>query len=108
MELLYTVVLVSSVQRRESAVFTHISLPAGPPSQPPPRSQVITEHQAELPVLHSGFPLVICFTHNSVYVPIQHFLFKNQFIIYFAWAGSLFPGGPVDKTLCSQYRGHSF
>ena len=29
---------------------------------------LITEHQAELPVLYSSFPLAICFTHGSVYM----------------------------------------
>ena len=43
------------------------------PSQPPdphPISvlQVITEPQAELPVLYGRFLLAICFTHGSVYI----------------------------------------
>ena len=33
-----------------------------------PSIWVATEHQAELPMLYSSFPLVICFTHGSVYV----------------------------------------
>ena len=28
----------------------------------------VTEHQTELPALHSNFPLAVCFTHGSVYV----------------------------------------
>ena len=45
-------------------------LPLEPPSHPPSISplRVITEHQAELPVLYSSFPLAICFTHDSVYM----------------------------------------
>ena len=34
---------------------------------PIPPIQVITEHQAELPVLDSRFPLAICFTHESAH-----------------------------------------
>ena len=37
---------------------------------PIPPIQVITEHSAELPVLHSRFPLAIYFTHSSVYMSI--------------------------------------
>ena len=44
--------------------FTYISpLPFKPPSHAPILSlQVVTEHQAELPVLYSTFPLAVCFT----------------------------------------------
>ena len=45
-------------------------LPLKPPSNNPPLSPfyIITECQAELPVLCSSFPLAICFTHGSVYM----------------------------------------
>ena len=45
-------------------------LPLGPPSHllPIPALYVITEHQAELPVLYSSFPLAIYFTHGSIYI----------------------------------------
>ena len=50
-------------------VYTY-SLPLDPPSTLPiPPFQVITEHQAEPHVLHSNFPLAICFTRGSVYMP---------------------------------------
>ena len=54
-------------------------LPLGSPSLPPPPIQpiqVITEHQAELPVLYSRFPQAICFTYGSVFmsVPISQFI----------------------------------
>ena len=39
-----------------------------PAQTPTPPFQVVTEHQAEFPVLYSSFPLVIHFTHSSVYV----------------------------------------
>ena len=42
-----------------------LSLP--PPPTPPHPSRFITEHQAELPVLYSSFPLTIYFTHGSDY-----------------------------------------
>ena len=45
-------------------------LPLEPPIPPIPPTQVITEHQAELPVLYSRFPLAICFTHGSVSMSI--------------------------------------
>ena len=32
--------------------------------------QVIPEHQAELPVLHSSLPLAVCFMHDRVYVSV--------------------------------------
>ena len=43
-----------------------VSLPL-PPSHPSRLSQS-TEHQAELPVLYSKFPLAVSFTHGSEYV----------------------------------------
>ena len=45
-------------------------LPLEPPCHFPPLPplQVITEHHLELPVLHSSFPLGICFTCDSVCV----------------------------------------
>ena len=45
-----------------------------PTSIPPPK--VITEHQAELPVLYSSFPLAICFKHGN----IQMSALLSQFI----------------------------
>ena len=41
--------------------------PHPPAPIPPSRS---SEHQAGLPVLHSSFPLVICFAHGSMCVSI--------------------------------------
>ena len=40
------------------------------PPPPIPLIQVITEHQAELPVLYSRFPLASYITHGSVYMSI--------------------------------------
>ena len=72
-ELLYDVVLLSSVQQSESAVCIHIS-PCFWISFPfrPPQSI----EQIEFPVLYSRFSLVICFIHSSVYmsVPISKFI----------------------------------
>ena len=72
-QLLYNGVLISAVQRSESAMCIPISPPSWtslPPQPPIPPIQVITERQAELPVLYSRFPLAICFTHGSVYMSI--------------------------------------
>ena len=49
--------------------------PLGPPTPLPPRSpgpsiEVTTEHQADVPALHSRFPLAVYFTHSSVYMSI--------------------------------------
>ena len=46
--------------------------PLGPTSHlhPPSHSQVITDHQAELPVLYGSFPLALYFIHGSVYMSI--------------------------------------
>ena len=70
--LLYNVVLVSAVQRSESAICIHISPPSWTSLPPPhiPPIQVITEHRAEIPVLYRRFPLAICFTHGSINMSI--------------------------------------
>ena len=44
------------------------SLPLLPPLPHP--SKVVTEHQAEIPVLYSRFPLAIYFTLGSVYMSV--------------------------------------
>ena len=58
----------------ESAICTHISplflsLPPSP-SSPVPPVQVITEHQAKLPVPYSRVLLAVCLTHGSEYMSI--------------------------------------
>ena len=65
--------LVSAVQQLESVIITHthtspLSLEPLSPSTCFAPLQVITEHQAEFPVLHRSFPLAICFTHDSIYM----------------------------------------
>ena len=62
----HKVVLVSAVPQPESAASVHTSLLFWAPLPAPPL-EVITERQAELPVLHSGFPLAVCFAHGRVY-----------------------------------------
>ena len=45
------------------------SLPSHPiPSHPRPPLLVVTEHQVELPVLYTEFPLAIYFTRGTAYV----------------------------------------
>ena len=59
----------------KSTMSIHIS-PASWASFPPTlHLRVITEHQAELPVLYSSFPLAICFIYDSVYMSVllSHF-----------------------------------
>ena len=65
-----------------SYMYTYIppswaSLP--PPPSPPPL-KVITEHQAELPVLFSSFPPAICFTHTDVFMSL---LFSQSILHFF-------------------------
>ena len=51
-------------------LYLYISpLPHEPPYPIPP-IQLDTEPQAGLPMLRSSFPLVICFTHESVYTSV--------------------------------------
>ena len=52
--------------------YTYISCLLSLPPTPPciPLLQVITEHQAELPVLYSNFPLASYVTHGNVYTPV--------------------------------------
>ena len=65
--------LVSAVQWSESARCAYISPTLGLPSypcNPIPPLQVITDHQAELPVLYISFPLASYFPHTNVYMSI--------------------------------------
>ena len=39
-----------------------------PTAHPFPPFQVVIDYQAELPVLHSSFPLAIYFTYGNIYV----------------------------------------
>ena len=62
--------LVSTVQRSESAMCKYISSLSDRPHTPPPipLHQDITEHPAELPALYSMFPLAIYVTQHSIYM----------------------------------------
>ena len=56
---------------------THISsLLCLPPTLPIPPLQVVTKHQAALPVQCGCFPVAICFTFGSIYksMPLFHFV----------------------------------
>ena len=67
----YNVVSVSAIQQYELAISIHIyPLPHAPLSPSHPTPLVVTDHQVELLVLCSSFPLAICFTYGSVYVPM--------------------------------------
>ena len=78
--MLHNGVLVSALQQSESAICIHISpylLPLASPSHLPiPPLYVVTQHQADLPVLCGCFPLAIYFTFGSVYLsmPVSHFV----------------------------------
>ena len=67
--ILYNIVLVSAVQQHESVISIHIPPPSRAflPLLIPPL-YVVTQYQAEFPLLYSNFPLTVYFTHGSVYV----------------------------------------
>ena len=44
----------------------------------PPPLLVVTEHQVELLVLYSNFPVTICFTHDNVYISMPLSSSKNS------------------------------
>ena len=83
--------LVSAWPQHESAISIHVPPPsctAFPPLIP--HSQVITKHQAEIPVLHSSSPLAIHFIHGrwigSIYEALrkwQAFSTISTNVIYF-------------------------
>ena len=60
----YSVVLVSAVQQSESAVCIHPCPPSWTSVNPATHLFCLSEHQAELPVLYSTFPLALCFIHG--------------------------------------------
>ena len=69
--------LYNKVNQLYAYVYPHIpSLLHLPPTLSIPPLQVVTKHQADLPVLCSCFPLAIYFTFGSVYVSVllSHFV----------------------------------
>ena len=68
--MLYNVVLVSAIQKHESAMVYTYPLPLESPSHLPlhPPLEVVVERQAELPAaLYRNFPSAIYFTHGNMY-----------------------------------------
>ena len=65
--MLYKVVLVSTVEQSASATCLQPHVPLFFLDWLPIYAN--TEHRVEFPVLHSKFPLIIYFIHNSVYMP---------------------------------------
>ena len=69
--------LYNKVNQLYIYLYPHISsLLHQTPTLPIPPLQVVTKHQADLPVLCSCFPLAIYFTFGSIYksMPISHFV----------------------------------
>ena len=69
--------LYNKVNQLYIYIYPHISsLLHLPPTLPIPPLQVVTNHQADLPVLCGCFPLAIYFTFGSVYMsmPLSHFV----------------------------------
>ena len=75
--LLCQLLLYNKVNQLYVYRYHHIpSLLRLPPTLPIPLLQVVTKHQADLPVLCGCFPLAIYFTFGSIYlsVPLSHFV----------------------------------
>ena len=53
-----------------SRKYTYVSSLFEPPSHPISPLDVVPEHQVELPVLYSNFPLALYFTHGNAYVSV--------------------------------------
>ena len=69
--------LYNKVNQLYVYLYPHIpSLLHFPPTLPIPPLQVVTKHQADLPVLCGCFPLAMYFTFGSVYksMPLSHFV----------------------------------
>ena len=63
--------LYNKVNQPYADIYPHISsLLSLPPTLPVPPLQVVTKHRADLSVLCCCFPLAICFTFGSVYMPM--------------------------------------
>ena len=69
--------LYNKVNQLYVYIYPHIPFVLSLPSTLPiPPLQVVTKHQADLPVRNSCFPLAIYFTFGSVYMsmPLSHFV----------------------------------
>ena len=74
--------LYNKVKQLYVYIYPHIpSLLSFPPTLPIPPLQVVTKHQADLPVLCSSFPLAFHFTFGSVYMSVllSHFVPASPF-----------------------------
>ena len=76
--MLYNVTLVSSVQQHESAVCIQDPLPLKPLSHTPIPDPGLSDHQAELPVLHGSFLPAVYFTQGGLLICMPGLL--SQFI----------------------------
>ena len=77
--------LYNKVNQLYVYIYPHIpSLLHLPSILPMPPLQVVTKHQADLPVLCGCFPLAIYFTFGSVYMsmPLSHFVTAYPSLIY--------------------------
>ena len=79
--LIYNVVLVPNVQNSESVIHIHISILFSFLDSIP--MEVITEYQAEFPVLYSRSLLVIYFIYSSVYMslPVPQSITSPPFLL---------------------------
>ena len=97
-QLIYNVVLVSAVQRQESALSIHAPPPswaALTPSHPTPQGH----HRAPgwAPCAPRGFPLAIYFTHSSIYIYTQTYMCVCTYVCQ--WCSQFVPPSPSPTVL---------
>ena len=83
-------------------------LPFEPPSHASvPPLQIITGHQTELPLLHTSFPLAICFTHGSVCrsLPISPFIphCPSTLCLHVCSLHLRLSSCPADRCICTTF-----
>ena len=57
-------------QQKQICIDIHILSFLNLPHTPPPLLWVVTEPRAGLPVLHSSFPLAVCFTRGNAFISV--------------------------------------
>ena len=103
--------LVSTVQWRKSAARVHCLLLHDPPPHHIPPLQVITEHQAELPVLYNKSSLITYFTHRELWISISFLnnwaplvvqIVKNPPALQDTWVRSLSQEDPQEEEIATH------
>ena len=84
-------------------VHTHPSLFSLPPT-PTPHLSVITESQAELPLLYSRLPLAVCLTHSHVYIGVSLVAWIVKYLpaMWETWVPSLGQEDLLEKGMATH------